>query len=175
MEEGASMQSEIFSWFMPDGCEVLVDAEDTDRVSQFTWNCRHRIRPRKRTGIYVYCMNAKAPELHRFIMHAEPGQIVDHQNWNGLDNRKANLRIVTNSQNMQNRPGANANSKSGVRGVSRFHIQGRDYWGIRVWLSKDHPSGKKSVCKYFPYTDEGLAEAARMAPILRSELMTHST
>jgi hypothetical protein len=32
--------------------------------------------------------------MHRFILQAAPGTIVDHINHNGLDNRRENLRIV---------------------------------------------------------------------------------
>src|SRR5439155_12074730 len=39
--------------------------------------------------------------LHRFIMNAEPGQCVDHRNFNGLDCRKENMRLCTKRQNQQ--------------------------------------------------------------------------
>ncbi len=159
---------------LPDGCEIFVDPEDAERVTKESWVCRHRVRPNKRTGVYAHKYGHTAETLHRFILNARPHEIIDHINHDGLDNRSANLRIVTNSENMQNRNGANRNSKTGVRGVSVFNIRRKKYYGIRVWLGKTHPSGKQSVCKYFPYTDEGFAEACRMAPILRSELMTHS-
>ena len=40
--------------------------------------------------------------MHRFIMNAEKGSVIDHINCDKLDNRKSNLRIVSNSQNAQN-------------------------------------------------------------------------
>lgn len=40
--------------------------------------------------------------MHRQIMLAECGQLVDHFNRNRLDNRKGNLRIVTHQQNVKN-------------------------------------------------------------------------
>jgi len=60
---------------------------------------------------------SKMVQLHRVIMKAKKGQIVDHINRDTLDNRKINLRICNKSQNGMNRP-ANKNSKSGIKGVS---------------------------------------------------------
>ncbi len=41
----------------------------------------------------------KCQRLHNLIMCPPEGLIVDHKNGDGLDNRRANLRIVTRSQN----------------------------------------------------------------------------
>src|SRR3990167_202325 len=51
--------------------------------------------------------------MHRLIMGAKKGQIVDHVNRNGLDNRRANLRFVTVAQNRLN----SAYQKCPTRGV----------------------------------------------------------
>jgi hypothetical protein len=40
--------------------------------------------------------------LHRFILCAAPGTIIDHKNGNGLDCTRENLRFVTSSQNQHN-------------------------------------------------------------------------
>jgi len=55
--------------------------------------------------------------LHRLILGDPKGLVVDHINGDTLDNRKSNLRAVTQAANTQNRNRAKRNSSSGVRGV----------------------------------------------------------
>ena len=41
--------------------------------------------------------------MHRLVMNAERGHIVDHKNLHMLDNREENLCFVTCAQNSQNK------------------------------------------------------------------------
>lgn len=112
------------------GKVALVDDEDFERVNQYKWcadragyavrGAPHPTEPRKRITV----------RLHRFILGFEYGdkRFVDHANLNKLDNRRANLRECTTSQNTSNQ--ARRDNQSGYRGVS-FHKPTRT-WRARV-------------------------------------------
>lgn len=60
--------------------------------------------------------------LHRLIIQAPPGILVDHRDGNGLNCQKANLRLATHAQNTWNRSSAITNA-TGFVGV--FPNKGR--------------------------------------------------
>ncbi len=73
--------------------------------------------------------NGKLVLLHRLITNADDGLVVDHINHKPEDNRLSNLRIVTQSQNMQNTR-MRSDNKSGVTGVSLCTTSKR--WHARI-------------------------------------------
>ena len=56
--------------------------------------------------------------MHREIMNAPEGLVVDHINRNGLDNRKVNLRLATAMQNVWNSKRNVNTDSSKYKGVS---------------------------------------------------------
>lgn len=120
-----------------DGLEAIIDLDDLDRVSSGIWYVYY---DRSSTGL-VYAhgrvgSSAHPIRLHRFIMDAPKGVVIDHQNHNGLDCRKQNLRYCTTAQNGQYRSGPPRDNTSGVRGV---------YWKKRdqKWMAQVGVNGAR--------------------------------
>lgn len=81
--------------------EFYFDKEDYEKIKNFRWNIKDRTQPTK----YLFAtkrLEKKTIAMHRLILDAKEGEIVDHINHNTLDNRKINLRIVTAQQNSFN-------------------------------------------------------------------------
>lgn len=82
--------------------------------------------------------------MHRQIMTPEPGLVVDHINGNPLDNRRENLRVVTQQVNSWNRRQSNTN-RSGHLGVCFDH---------RFQLYAAHINGE--TIGHFPTLEEAV-------------------
>lgn len=111
--------------------ETVIDTEDLDRLLLFntTWHARyseftnsHYVAACEYMGIINGKPKYKTRSLHIFIMSSNPENklMVDHIDRNTLNNRKSNLRIINQSNNLQNRNGRNKNNKSGYRNVSFY-------------------------------------------------------
>ena len=112
------------------GQVAIVDAEDYERLNQFEW---YAAWYPKAKAFYAlrgdYSSGRRITiSMHREIMHATKGQLVDHKDGATLDNRKGiSLRIATRSQNGANRK-IHANNASGFKGVCK---QG-NRWGAMI-------------------------------------------
>lgn len=99
---------------------AIVDDEDFDSLSKFTWHLATNGYAAKDGGMVL---------MHRLIMGVGKGQRIDHANRDKLDNRRCNLRIATASQNNANsRKRTNATSK--YKGVSFENYTGR--WKVQI-------------------------------------------
>ena len=107
---------------------------------------------------YIVCNNTRQ-QLHRLVMNAPKGAVVDHVNHDPLDCRKINLRITNHMGNMQNRRGAQANSKSGVRGV--HWAKHRNKWRVIV-----RANGVRHNIGYFDSIDDAEVAAITARSLL---------
>ena len=86
------------------GKVAIVDATDFEWLSQWKWYalCNNNIwRAYRQTRVSVG--KQKVMPMHRQIMLAPDGKAVDHVNHDGLDNRRANLRVCSIAENNMNR------------------------------------------------------------------------
>jgi hypothetical protein len=112
------------------GSTVLFDPEDAEIVASHTWY----ITRRKHTSYVVRSVYENGKKrciyLHREIMLPPAGMEVDHINGDGLDNRRANLRIVTHTENVENN--RRAPGESGYRGVRVTKTKGGNRWWASI-------------------------------------------
>lgn len=89
---------------------AYVDDEDYPRLSKYSWY----LRDRNNGNLYAFRSTKLNKETRTYSMHREvlgihennyreKDMAVDHINFNGLDNRKENLRICNGSQSAQHR------------------------------------------------------------------------
>lgn len=134
--------------------EALIDTDDLGKVEKYpnTWWAHWN---KKTKSFYIHgelykSKSRKRIRLHRWIMDVPEGMTVDHKNHDTLDNRRSsNLRILTNSENLQNKKGACSRSKTGIRCV--WWNKERNKYEVRVGCNK-----KKYFIGYFD--DINLAE-----------------
>ena len=93
---------------------ALVDKDDFESLNQWRWHLSTQgyVKRSKNLGNGKW----KWYFMHSCILKVPNGFENDHKNRNKLDNRKANLRICTKTQNIANRV---ARSKSGYKGVKK--------------------------------------------------------
>lgn len=97
------------------GYFTKIDSEDLPRVSEHKWRVTTVDKYNKPRA--VSSLNGrKILLLSRFIMNAPDGKVVDHVNGDTLDDRKSNLRVCSQRENLFNRK-LNKNNHSGYKGV----------------------------------------------------------
>jgi hypothetical protein len=97
------------------GLCTLVDAADYEWLSQYKW---YAGKPTRAGKTYARRNLPGGGEMlmHRMIMQPPKDKVVDHLNGNSLDNRRCNLYVCTQTENIQNsRPRCDATSR--FRGV----------------------------------------------------------
>jgi hypothetical protein len=131
-----------------DGLYAIVDADMFEVLSRYNWavspgrtgNCSYAKRSRVLSDTIT---SASSIWMHRQVLGVNC--IVDHINRNGLDNRRSNLRIANQSQNLAN--SRKRNSKSGLKGV-------RYVADCKKWAAYITVSYKQIYLGLFPSPEE---------------------
>jgi len=127
------------------GKQAIVDDEDYATLIKRKW-CVKISTHKKNDYAYGWVRGSRGNGIfmHREIMECPLGMSIDHINGNGLDNRKNNLRVCTQSQNRMNtRVGGN-----NYKGLSR----NKNSWQVNIGVG-----GKKIYVGLFG----SAADAAR--------------
>jgi hypothetical protein len=103
---------------LSNGLVTIVDDEDYEDLSQYKWGY-HKGGNHARRAFWITPKKRGTIEMHRLIMKPPKDMVVDHINMDGLDNRRANLRVCTFKQNCQNRK-VRPDNKVGFKGVFRL-------------------------------------------------------
>lgn len=107
------------------GTLCLVDDEDYERINAHKWSL-------SKNGGYFYAVRKVGNRLvmmHREIVGADDGLVVDHKNHDTLDNQRENLRMCSQQQNLQNSRKRKDNT-SGFKGVGFHKRTGK--WRARI-------------------------------------------
>lgn len=117
---------------------ALVNDEDFEWLNQYKW-C---VDIRKTQQYAVTRIGKNQVYMHRLIMGLEKNdnKTIDHQNRNGLNNMRHNLRIATRSQNARNK------KVKGYHLAKRTNKYGNIYF---YWQSTIKINGKTTHLGYF--------------------------
>lgn len=85
---------------------ALIDLSDIEKVGKHRWYASTK----------GYVKSQDNLRLHRLVMDAPDGYLVDHVNRIPLDNRKSNLRLCTPAENSRN-VGVSQSNSTGFKGV----------------------------------------------------------
>lgn len=125
------------------GFFATVDDEDFGALSRIKWYAHGH-------GKWVYARSITHGFMHHHILPKIEGFVTDHINNDSLNNTRANLRYLTQSQNKFNGPAYNINDKKSLfRGVHKTKYG----WMARITINQ------KTLCLGTFKTEK---EAARM-------------
>lgn len=94
------------------GLFALVSDEDFEHLSKYKWSASNESRKTKWYAVRfeIVCGKKVKIRMHRSVVqyagHSIPeGHVVDHINHNSLDNRRSNLEVITQTENMRRSTG----------------------------------------------------------------------
>ncbi len=118
---------------MSRGQFAIVDPADFYWLSEYNWFVSAGINNKFYAVRWGPKRNGKRPKpirMHREVANTPDGLVCDHINGRTLDNRKANLRSVTNMQNSWNARKSSQSCSSKYKGIT-FH-KNRQKWGAQI-------------------------------------------
>lgn len=103
---------------------ILIDTEDFDKVRGYCWSIASTGYAQSREY-----ENDSIVLIHRIIMNPTANEVVDHKYHNLTDNRKKNLRLCNQSNNMANQKLSKRNT-TGIKGV--YWSKEKNKWNAKI-------------------------------------------
>jgi hypothetical protein len=111
---------------------ALVDDEDYEYLNQYKW-CVHTSGNNEKFIYAVSRINKKLVRMHRLLLKVSKNIMVDHLDFNGLNNQKYNLRACTIAQNTQHQ-NKKPKGKNKYKGVSWYSAYKK--WVVRICCNR---------------------------------------
>jgi hypothetical protein len=151
---------------LPVGRGTLTTIVDDDTADAL---CGVAICGHKSWGVRLY-LDGQKLYLHRWLTNAPPGMVVDHINGNRFDNRRENLRVVTQGENARNAP-VRRDCTSRYRGVLFCRTAKR-------WMARVKKNGITYHLGLFNSVEEAAVEAQKKRrelgfPMFREPDLSH--
>ena len=143
--------------FTPKGDRFLVDENDLEVAKRYCWRLTSKGYPATRIA-------GKLVLLHRLLLDAKQGEIIDHINGDRRDARRRNLRKCSHAENQRNRK-CNSNNRSGFKGIHKT--------GER-WRATIKCDGKRYSLGQFSSPEEAHAAYCKAAIRLHGEFARFS-
>lgn len=140
-----------FELALTQGKVAVIDADDFERrlfvefsdgavwngrICDRTWHASPKSHTTYANAVVRVLGKQREIRLHRLVLCARAGDIVDHVDRNGLNCRRTNLRFVTAGSNNHNRCGQGETSR--FKGVTRHKLTGKWESAIRHDRRKRH-------------------------------------
>ena len=139
---------------------AIVDDDDFERLNCHKWHLSSQGYARRFDGGRK---KQSCIYMHRVIINTPNNLLTDHINGNKLDNRKSNLRVCNNSQNVANRS-LMRNNTSGLVGVSYTNKN-----KTNPWVAKIKIDNKRIHIGYFRSKKEAHAAYSAISKIAKGE------
>ena len=129
---------------LTNGWYAVVSARDAPAVRDFSWHLKTGGAEGK---VYTQASVRHADGrkssvlLHRWIMSARPGEIVDHKNGDTLDCQRSNLRVTSTRGNAMNVTHSTNQRRGGYKGVS--WNKNAQKWEASIGAGPVKPSGRR--------------------------------
>ena len=138
------------------GQYAIVDPDDFERLNKYKWQASQSTR----SGTFYAARSTwdkvnkkkRTIKMHRLILYPPHPLVVDHINNNGLDNRRANLRVATRSQNSINKPFKKK------KGTHSKYLGVTWQKSINRWQAQIRAKGNHRIIGYFDNETEAALE-----------------